>query len=568
MNFLIFNKYLYYFYYLKKNNKFKFFVLLDFFYFLMKKYISLGILKRKSLMYHQWFSFYQHSFFVQKWWNLLLKIFYKFFYLLNIIKWFFWQKNQWIQKSWKKFFRFFFFLKKLKRRTRFYIFYLYYYCRFLYMNFRDFRRSSYQWMKILYKKKNKLNEFILHTIPEQFISLESRKKLYYFFQKKIKKFFFLIKKNFNKKFFFHYFILMFKRVKSILFQSTWFQSKDYFDFLSYFFLDHSFDTLWKWSKKKSLKKEEKKNWFFFLSLLQSYFYRFDFFLLRIFNFLSLSKIRFLIHHGYFFVNGSLLKNEKYFLSNYSFIEISKGFENVFIQWYIFSLKLYFDELLKFSHKNHFLLKTIFYKKLFFFIKKWMLTSQHPSFLCLKTSYQNFIWSCFQFRHSWDVFDYYKFKGLYFLKDFFFNFQSIDSFFQNLCFFLFFYYSFFKNKDDKTDSLIEFYEQNNYKFFTYYQKMNRFRWLSPFFRKRRSFSHIMNLFFFFSDSWHDFRVFNLLVFYNFFSLYFFLFRKKWFFYLYYNQIFFLDSSLERNIVLEQKKSFFYLTSFFYLNISYL
>jgi hypothetical protein len=80
-------------------------------------------------------------------------------------------------------------------------------------------------------------------IPKQLISLESRKKLFYFFQKKIKKFFFLIKKNFNKKFFFHYFVLMFKKVKTLLYQTSFFQPIHYFDFLSYFFFDQSLNTL-------------------------------------------------------------------------------------------------------------------------------------------------------------------------------------------------------------------------------------------------------------------------------------------------------------------------------------
>jgi hypothetical protein len=114
-------------------------------------------------------------------------------------------------------------------------------------------------MKILQKKKNDLNHFIIHSIPQQLISLESRKKLYYFFQKRIKKFFFLIRKNFNKKFFFHYFVLMFKRIKPLLFHTSLFQSINFFDLISYFFFDHDFHTLFKFSKKKYLKKEEKNN---------------------------------------------------------------------------------------------------------------------------------------------------------------------------------------------------------------------------------------------------------------------------------------------------------------------
>jgi hypothetical protein len=325
------------------------------------------------------------------------------------------------------------------------------------------------------------------------------------------------------------------------------------------------NTLWKFLNKNYLKKEEKNHWFFFFSLIQNYFYRFDFFLFKIFNFLSLSKIRDLIHQGYFLVNGFFLKHENFFLSNYSFLEIDKGFENVFFQWYIFSLKFYFDKLLNFSYKNYFFFKRIYYKILFFFIKKWISDESFSWFLLsFHQSYYNFVF--FSWKKN-ELNDFYKWKGLYFLKDLSFNFDRVDSIFINLYSFLHHYFLFLKKENNDVDHFLEFYEQKNLEFLKYDQQMNQLKW-SSFFQKRRSFFFLMNLFFFYSDSWFDLRNFNWFIFKNYFSLYFFFYRKKWFYYLSYKNIFLVNSFLEKKIFDEQKKSFFYFSSFFYVNLSYL
>ena len=365
-------------------------------------------------------------------------------------------------------------------------------------------------------------------IPQQFLSLESRKKLYYFFQKRIKKFFFLIRKNFNKKFFFHYFIFMFRRMKSLFFQTDLFKPINTFNWISYFFFNTDFDSLWKSSKRSQflLKKQEKNNWLSFLKLIQIYLFRLDFFLSKIFSFLSISQVRFLINSSYFFINGKILNHIQFFLSNFDFIEVHNGLENTFSQWSIFSLRLHFNRLLNFSHYNYVFVKKIYYEKLFFFIKKWIYNSLNINFLLFNESYKFYIFQ------EWNVQFSYKWKSLDFFKDFnFFKTDDTHSIFKELFSFLYHYYSFLKRSFPQKDydSLIQIYEQTSFDFLMKYQQLNQLKWSYLRRIKLKNSFLFLNVCIFFSQSLYELKILNLLVFNNYLSLYFFFFFLKFYFY---------------------------------------
>jgi hypothetical protein len=368
------------------------------------------------------------------------------------------------------------------------------------------QRVSYL-TKLDFFLKNKLseyNEFIITFLPSQLLPMGNRKKFYNLINKKFKRFFLIIKKKLNKKFFFFYLVQLFRKIKFLFVKSDAFLNKKtfLFDFFSLLSLETKYSSLLQVYKQHVKKDNFLRNRFLsFFNMISFFLYRIDYYLSKIFSFISIVKIRDFIFKCGIFINNKKIQTIHVFLSKYDLVQLPKHFFYGIHNFYIFSLKSYFDFICNSSYKKHINVKFLYYVTLFKNIKKKVLSGFYLSHFKKKNerilipylSLLDGIFSFF-FKQKKSLFSsFYNFDSLNHLKDqykvqyqfpFFLNTKKKDLFFNmkpgNLCNIS---YSIKKTSQLSKDNLFNFTNISNfidlyffffkYRIIYYYCKNNKF-----------------------------------------------------------------------------------------------
>lgn len=383
--------------------------------------------------------------------------------------------------------------------------------------------------------KNKLseyNEFIINFLPSQLLPMGNRKKFYNLINKKFKRFFLIIKKKLNKKFFFYYLVQLFRKIKFLFVKSDAFLNKKtfLFDFFSILSLETKYSSLLQVYKQYVKKDNFLKNRFLsFFNMVSFFLYRIDYYLSKLFNFISIIKIRDFIFKYGVLINNKKIQTIHLFLSKYDLIKLPSYFFYGISNFYIFSLKRYFDFMSNVSYKKQINIKHLYYVVLFKTIKNKVINGVYLSIIHerkdkLKTSYTSLLDDIFSF--------FFKKK----------NFSS------------------FYNFDSLNDLKDQYKIQYQFPFFLNKKKKDLFLNIKP--------VNIGNVSYVIRQTSQESKsnLFNFININNFIDLYFFFFKYRMLYYYSKQNKFIVSPKVISRLVEEQKKLFYYFTIFFNINVT--
>lgn len=500
--YLILSKYFYFLYYFKKEKKSKFFLLIDIMFFLMKKCISLFILRKKY----------------NKIRNLIIA-----------------KKNKLLSSN----------KYSLNTKEKIKKHYFSVLTAYKYLN---------QFIKL---KISEINDFIIHFLPEELLPLGNRKRYYNLINKKFKRFFLLMKKKFNKKFFFYYLIRLFRKIKDLFIKSDPFieNTNTFFNFFSSLFFNSEYKDLSSLYSRQTNRTRLKNKIRDFFQLVFYFSKRIDYYLVKTYPFISITKIRQLIQQSQIKINNKMLVDINYFIKPNSFIHSKNNIFFSFFKQYVFHLQDYFNTL------NNRCYKEIYNIKYFYYLALYKLVNLGNRSIINKSKY--YITFNNKLRLESSNLEQKNISLFYYYSNFF-NFNSLSFFlYEDVIINIYFYFV-------SSSKYKEIYNLDNLE----EEKMkNNLSYNFPFISKYKEFSYsivnsdlIMNISFNFSHRKMSNQFIEMVSLLNYLKLFFFFSKTNNYYYTHYKNSHFITTSYYKKTIEENKNIFYYLSNFYQLNLT--